>query len=206
MFRKDQTWKVVPMPSVTYELTTMACFLSSKPQRHAIFFFFVSFSKDVFLVLVKSETNRVTGKPTMGRARVENRKEGKPWRANWREFIWQLVAVPRTQPDLSRADSYSRFLLPLWESSNGKTSTAKQVWSRQGSGVVLPFLLVRRWQVHRALHSDREHPQLLWLCVSLWYGVARSSVAKCVQTVKRTGTGPCFLWSNERAAGIWWSQ
>lgn len=45
-------------------------------------FFFVSFSKDVFLVLVKSETNRVTGKPNMGRTRVENRKEGKPWRAN----------------------------------------------------------------------------------------------------------------------------
>lgn len=42
------------------------------------FFFVVSFSKDVFLVLVKSETNRVTGKSTMGRARVENRKEGKP--------------------------------------------------------------------------------------------------------------------------------
>lgn len=81
--QKIQTWKMVPMPSVTYELTTVACFLSSKPQRHAIFFVVVvSFSKDVFLVLVKSETNRVTGKPNMGRTRVENRKERKPWRAN----------------------------------------------------------------------------------------------------------------------------
>lgn len=80
--QKDQTWKVVSMPYVTYELTTMAGTLSSKPQRHAIFFFFVSFSKDVFLVVVRSETNRVTGKPNMGRTRVENRKEGKPWRAN----------------------------------------------------------------------------------------------------------------------------
>lgn len=56
--------------------------LKQATETRDFFFFFVSFSKDVFLVVVRSETNRVTGKPNMGRTRVENRKEGKPWRAN----------------------------------------------------------------------------------------------------------------------------
>lgn len=39
-------------------------------------FFFASFSKNVFLVLVKSETNRVTGKPNTGGTRVETERKG----------------------------------------------------------------------------------------------------------------------------------
>lgn len=62
---------------------------------------------------MKYKTNRVTGKQNMGSVRVENTKDGEPWRANCREFIWQLVAVPKTQPDFSGAVSYSRRLLPL---------------------------------------------------------------------------------------------
>lgn len=64
---------------------------------------------------MKYETNRVTGKPNMRKTRVENRKEGKPWRANCREFIWQLVAVAKAQPGFSATASSGRVLLPLWE-------------------------------------------------------------------------------------------
>lgn len=147
-------------------------------------FFFVSFSKDVFLVLVKSETNRVTGKPNMGRTRVENRKEGKPWRANWREFIWQLVAVPRTQPDLSRAASYSRFSLPLWQLAMARLPR----WSRfEVARGLESFCLSFSSRGGRCTsHCVRiENTHSYWTCVCpCGDGVARSSVVVCVDGEK----------------------
>lgn len=170
MFRKTRHGKWCLCHVFLTSWPLLACFLSREPETRD---FFVSFSKDVFLYWWSLEEIELQENQTWGGLEWKTERKGKPWRANWREFIWQLVVVPRTQPDLSCAASYSRFLLPLWELA------AKQVWSWQGSG--LPFLLVRRWQVHIALHSDREHPQLLWLCVCLCgSGVARSSVSKCV--------------------------
>lgn len=151
---------------------------SRKSHRDSRFFCF--FSKDVFLVLVKSETNRVTGKPNMGRTSVENGKEGKPWRANWREFIWQFVAVPRTQPDLSRAASYSRFLLPLWQLAMARLPQ----WSRfevarSLESFCLSFSSRGGRCTLRCLWIESTHSYCDCVC-PCGNGVARSSVAKCV--------------------------
>lgn len=117
---------------------------------------------DIFLVMMKCETSRVTEKQNTGRTRVENRKEGKPWRASCGEFIWQLVEVPNTQPDFSGAASYNPNSAPSLKVSNGRTCTLMRVWGCQGSGSALPFLSDKRWQVQVALRLHREHPGLLW--------------------------------------------
>lgn len=73
----------------------LPCLLPSFPSFFPSFSFLPFFLKNIFLVLIKYETNRVTGRQNIKRARVENRKEGKPWRAGYRELIWQLVAAPK---------------------------------------------------------------------------------------------------------------
>lgn len=159
-------WKCSESPDVEsgahafcYELTTVACFLSSKPQRHAIFFFFVSFSKDVFLVLVKSETNRVTGKPNTGGTRVETERkgslgeqtEGNSFGSWWRFLEHSQISAAQT-PIVGFC---SRSELAMARPPQRSRFEVARVWSCSA------FLLVQRWQVHIAFHSDREHPQFL---------------------------------------------
>ena len=82
---------------------------------------------------------------------MENRKEGKPWRASCGEFVWQLLAVPKAQPDFSGAASYDPNPVLSLEDSNGKTSALMWVLDCQGSGTTLPFLFIKRWQGQVAL-------------------------------------------------------
>lgn len=156
---------------------------------------------------MKYETNRVTGKPNMRKTRVENRKEGKPWRANCREFIWQLVAVPKAQPGFSATASSGRFLLPLWELAMARLPQ----WSGFEVARVLELLCLPfsskggRCTLH-CIQIESTHSYCDCVC-QCGDGVAGSSVAKCVWMVKRARTVPGLLWNNnKRAAGNGWSQ
>lgn len=157
MFRKSRRGKWCPCLLLRADHCGMFSLQQATETRN--FFFFVSFSKDVFLVLVKSETNRVTGKPNTGGTRVETERkgslgeqtEGNSFGSWWRFLEHSQISAAQT-PIVGFC---SRSELAMARPPQRSRFEVARVWSCSA------FLLVQRWQVHIAFHSDREHPQFL---------------------------------------------
>lgn len=100
--QKVQTWKVVPMPSVTYELTTVACFLLSKPLRHAFFLFLFLKMSSLYwwsLKQIELQENQTRGElewKTERKGSLGEQTEGNSFGSWWRFLEHSQISAAQT--------------------------------------------------------------------------------------------------------------